>query len=227
MNGLLSCPLPRPLVTATLLLWLIFMRKSLHHILWYSLFITYVARTRMLYSGSLSCLSLVQFPLLCSGIVHDLRVCWMFFHHKWWSTSDSCGVISPIVWLFISYSIVQWRQSVAVSLVELCDDTDTCICDQVTSYDDSQSETSADTAGHLALNYWMYPPDGETFEQPYKDNFWPQRWAKICASKLSSEFVDSDAGTKLGTTEWSCHSVTSTASSSNSFYADLVHTVYF
>lgn len=72
---------------------------------------------------------------------------------------------------------------------------------EVTSYDDNQSETSADTAGHLALNYWMYPPDGDTFEQPYKDDFWPQRWAKICASKVSVEFTNSDAGIALGTTE--------------------------
>jgi len=53
----------------------------------------------------------------------------------------------------------------------------------------------ADTAGHLAINYWMYPPDGDTFEQPYTDNFWPQRWAKICADKSSSIFANTDAAT--------------------------------
>jgi len=70
------------------------------------------------------------------------------------------------------------------------------ITDQVTSYDDSQSESGEDTAGHLALNYWMYPPDGESFEQPYKDDFWPQRWAKICANRSNSNVV-----TKLGAAE--------------------------
>jgi len=64
-----------------------------------------------------------------------------------------------------------------------------CMCaNQVTSYDDDrQSESEADTVGHLALNYWMYPPDGETFDQPYKDSFWPRRWAKICADNASSK----------------------------------------
>ena len=71
-----------------------------------------------------------------------------------------------------------------------------CLCcdDQVTSYD-SQTEVDADRAGHLALNYWMYPPDGDTFEHPYKDDFWPRRWVKICAEGSSSVFTNSDAGT--------------------------------
>ena len=51
-----------------------------------------------------------------------------------------------------------------------------------------------DTAGHLALNYWMYPPDGDTFEQPYADDFWPHRWATLCSS---SEFKTLDAAGEL------------------------------
>jgi len=73
---------------------------------------------------------------------------------------------------------------------------------QVTSYDDSQSNADADTVGHLALNYWMYPPDGETFERPYKDDFWPRHWEKICANgSLSSVFKDSETGTKPGASQ--------------------------
>ena len=78
-----------------------------------------------------------------------------------------------------------------------------CLCcnDQVTSYDDSETETDADRVGHLALNYWMYPPDGDTFEQPYKHDFWTRRWAKICAEGSSSVFTNADAGTTPGVAE--------------------------
>ena len=27
--------------------------------------------------------------------------------------------------------------------------------------------------GHLAMNYWFHPPDGESFEHPYSTDFWP------------------------------------------------------
>ena len=27
--------------------------------------------------------------------------------------------------------------------------------------------------GHLAMNYWFHPPDGESFEHPYSSDFWP------------------------------------------------------
>lgn len=27
--------------------------------------------------------------------------------------------------------------------------------------------------GHLAMNYWFHPPDGDSFEQPYSTQFWP------------------------------------------------------
>jgi len=30
--------------------------------------------------------------------------------------------------------------------------------------------------GHLAFNYWFYPPDSGNFEKPYKSDFWPQDW---------------------------------------------------
>jgi len=27
--------------------------------------------------------------------------------------------------------------------------------------------------GHLAMNYWFHPPDGESFDSPYSSDFWP------------------------------------------------------
>lgn len=28
--------------------------------------------------------------------------------------------------------------------------------------------------GHIALNYWFHPPDSNTFERPYENEFWKQ-----------------------------------------------------
>ena len=28
--------------------------------------------------------------------------------------------------------------------------------------------------GHLAVNYWLHPPDGDNFDTPYSTDFWPQ-----------------------------------------------------
>jgi len=39
-----------------------------------------------------------------------------------------------------------------------------------------ETELQGPNAGHLALNYWSYPPDGERFEQPYADTYWSKRW---------------------------------------------------
>ena len=46
---------------------------------------------------------------------------------------------------------------------------------EVTSY----SKSSDEKTGHLALNYWAYPPDKNNFEQPYQDNFWLERWNSV------------------------------------------------
>jgi hypothetical protein len=43
----------------------------------------------------------------------------------------------------------------------------------------SAADEDTDRTGHLALNYWCYPPDGNSFEQPYADNFWSCRWLEI------------------------------------------------
>lgn len=31
---------------------------------------------------------------------------------------------------------------------------------------------------HIALNYWFYPNDGEAFDKPYLDNFWPKDYIR-------------------------------------------------
>lgn len=30
--------------------------------------------------------------------------------------------------------------------------------------------------GHLAMNYWFHPPDGESYEKPYTSDFWKLDW---------------------------------------------------
>lgn len=57
---------------------------------------------------------------------------------------------------------------------------------EVTSYSDDSASSETDVAdlhGHLALNYWMFPPDGDTFDLPYRDDFWPKRWEAIQEEK--------------------------------------------
>ena len=44
---------------------------------------------------------------------------------------------------------------------------------EVTSW---SGKTVPDCAGHMALNYWCHPADGESFTQPYKSQFWPNDW---------------------------------------------------
>ena len=54
---------------------------------------------------------------------------------------------------------------------------------EVTSFSDDSNEVDIEVAsrdrGHLALNYWMFPPDNDRFDRPYKDNFWQNRWEEI------------------------------------------------
>ena len=60
---------------------------------------------------------------------------------------------------------------------------------EVTSYSDDNPPKPSESGdenlkcsedkGHLALNYWMYPPDGDSFSAPYRDNFWSRRWDTI------------------------------------------------
>lgn len=49
---------------------------------------------------------------------------------------------------------------------------------EVTSF--SGPSTKESTQTHLALNYWMYPPDELSFEgfnRPYSSEYWPDMWA--------------------------------------------------
>ena len=41
---------------------------------------------------------------------------------------------------------------------------------EVTSY-------GADKGHHLAFNYWYHPPDGDSYDNPYANSFWPKDWA--------------------------------------------------
>lgn len=34
--------------------------------------------------------------------------------------------------------------------------------------------------GHLALNYWFHPPDGDSFERPYSSDFWKKDYEERC-----------------------------------------------
>ena len=47
-------------------------------------------------------------------------------------------------------------------------------------YHEVVSFNSGSTAHHMAINYWYYPPySGGTFEQPYEDDYWTERWERL------------------------------------------------
>lgn len=48
---------------------------------------------------------------------------------------------------------------------------------EVTSYSDADDQSGQ--SGHLALNYWVYPPDNDVFEHPYRDDYWPNHWNSV------------------------------------------------
>lgn len=53
---------------------------------------------------------------------------------------------------------------------------------EVTSYSmqaNTNPEDSSTDKGHLALNYWMFPPDNPQFDLPYWDDFWERRWSML------------------------------------------------
>jgi len=41
------------------------------------------------------------------------------------------------------------------------------------------AETPVVSRGHLAFNYWTFPPDSMHFASPYAGEFWPRRWKEI------------------------------------------------
>ena len=55
------------------------------------------------------------------------------------------------------------------------------------------SFNTPETNHHLAVNYWYYPPklDG-TFESPYEDDYWRERWERIVCKRLSCPRVQRD-----------------------------------
>jgi hypothetical protein len=55
---------------------------------------------------------------------------------------------------------------------------------EVTSY--SAAKVATDK-GHLALNYWMFPPDNPQYEMPYWDDFWERRWSMLLEEKAEME----------------------------------------
>ena len=48
---------------------------------------------------------------------------------------------------------------------------------EVTSYSE-EGLPAKGRGGHLAFNYWMHPPDQDSFQAPYRDGFWRKRWAR-------------------------------------------------
>ncbi|ESO06307.1 hypothetical protein HELRODRAFT_160471 [Helobdella robusta] len=44
---------------------------------------------------------------------------------------------------------------------------------------DGGKDTAENFQDHLALNYWFYPPNGSSYQQPYIDNFWKERFEAI------------------------------------------------
>ena len=53
---------------------------------------------------------------------------------------------------------------------------------EVTSYSVKSVEGTKDATkdkGHMALNYWAFPPDSADYEKPYADDFWQRRWDSI------------------------------------------------
>lgn len=53
--------------------------------------------------------------------------------------------------------------------------------------------TPETTTHHMAVNYWYYPPrvDG-TFEQPYLDDFWKERWERLAMKSLNRVRLNRD-----------------------------------
>jgi hypothetical protein len=47
-------------------------------------------------------------------------------------------------------------------------------------YHEVVSYNSDTTAHHMAINYWYYPPSSAgTFEEPYEDDYWTERWERL------------------------------------------------
>lgn len=39
--------------------------------------------------------------------------------------------------------------------------------------------------GHMAMNYWFHPPDGNAFAEPYSSQFWKKDWeCRVASSNI-------------------------------------------
>jgi len=59
---------------------------------------------------------------------------------------------------------------------------------EVTSFAEKEragSKLTGGKRGHMAFNYWMHPPDNNSFKNPYREPFWEKRWAKGKPAKPS------------------------------------------
>jgi len=58
---------------------------------------------------------------------------------------------------------------------------------EVISFNNDQSDH------HMAVNYWYYPPCSEgTFEHPYEDDFWKERWEGLAARESNRMSINRD-----------------------------------
>ena len=49
---------------------------------------------------------------------------------------------------------------------------------EVTSKSAKDTDVPASEKFHMAVNYWFHPPDGNSFQSPYSDSFWPESWKR-------------------------------------------------
>ena len=50
-----------------------------------------------------------------------------------------------------------------------------------------------DNTHHMAVNYWYYPPASTgTFETPYEDDYWVERWQRVCDKQAKRVRVNRD-----------------------------------
>ena len=53
------------------------------------------------------------------------------------------------------------------------------------------SFNSNSTTHHMAVNYWYYPPaTGSTFDQPYEDDYWKERWERLANEFIKTKRLD-------------------------------------
>jgi hypothetical protein len=56
----------------------------------------------------------------------------------------------------------------------------------------TESSGTADSH-HMAINYWYYPPSSSgTFDKPYQDDFWKERWERLAAKESKRIAINRD-----------------------------------